>query len=491
MARFWQMVGVAVVGTVVAGWLPMPRSLTHDLPAQIRWASGLLGLAMGVGFLWFDRKLDLTGTWVRLPPWRRLVALFAVAGVLFLIRPRLHWGDSAALISALDGGVHRWNPRWLTSMVGLAYVFDPLRPLMSGTLFLTLAYIGLGCLDLVLFVATLRILSEGRRIPGVALLFAVSSPATLFLMSGYLEIYAMPQFGIVAFLWAAAAFSVRRPWMGFPSFGLVGGLASMLYVGNLILLPLGTALVGARLLSEPGQGWKARLRPAIEFGAGAFLGFYASLCLVIGEGLPGGRRMMAAVSSILSEPGLVLRNEAVAAVWYSPLLDSLTPTRVREYAEVWSLYGFFGLLFLLTLASMLIVDAPLRRWVLRAPADGFLPMLAGLITIHLLASYIKSRPMGWLDWDLFTYAVYPVNLLAACLLTRLQHVRIVGAVGRTFAICASVWCLMVYAYLNPVRPEWGLPLRKRASAFESYSPLSRVPPSDAESRGIRETSPFP
>ncbi len=470
----------------------MPRSLTHDLPAQIRWATGLVGLALGVGFLWFDRKLDLTGVWVRLPLWGRVVALAAFACVLFLIRPRLHWGDSAALVSALDGGVHRWNPRWLTGMVGLAYVFDPLRATMSGTLFLTLAYIGLGCLDLVLLMATLRIVSDGRKVPGAAVLFAIASPATLFLMSGYLEIYAMPQFGIVAFLWAAAAFSVRRPWMGFPSFGLVGGLATMLYVGNMILLPLGTALMGARLLAEFDQGWKARLRPAIEFGAGALLGLYASLCLVIGEFLPGVGRLVAAVSSILSEPGLVLRNEASGAAWYSPLADSLTPTRAREYAEVWSLYGFFGLLFLLTLASMLIVDTPLRRWALRASADGFLPMLAGLITTHLVASYFKSRPMGWRDWDLFTYAVYPVNLLAACLLMRLQQVPIVEAVGRTLSICGSVWCLMVYAYLNPVRPEWGgLPLRKRVSAFESYCPMSRVPASDAESRGIRETSPFP
>ena len=470
---------------VVAGWLPIPRSLTHDLPRQIRWLAAFVGLATGVGILWLDRRVDITGAWAKLPTWGRVAALSVLGGLLFLIRPRLHWGDSAALVSALDAGVHRWNPRWLTSMVGLAYAFDPLRPVMSATLFLTLAYIGLGLLDVVLLMATLRTVSEDGKVPFAAVLLVIASPATLFLMSGYLEIYAMPQFGIVAFLWAAAAFSVRRRFMGFPLFGLVCGLASMLYVGNLILLPLGTALVGARLLAEPSRDRKAQLRHGLGFGAGAFLGLYGSLALVIGEFLPGVRRVLAASGSILGETGVVLRHEATSTDWYAPLLDALTGTRLREFAEVWSLYGFFGVLFVLMLASVLVVDPASRAWAVRSSRNGFLPMLAVLVVTQLAVSFVKSRPMGWRDWDLFTYAAYPANLLAACLLLRLPRVPLVAAVGRTFSVCASVWCLMVYAYMNPVWPEWsGLPPRRRASAFESYRPMSRIPASDADARGF-------
>jgi hypothetical protein len=377
-------------------------------------------------------------------------------------------------------------------MVGLAYAFDPLRPVMSGTLFLTLAYIGLGCVEVALLMATLKIFGEGRKVPCAAVLLVLASPATLFLMSGYLEIYPMAQFGIVTFLWAAAAFAVRRRWMGYPLFGLVCGLTGMLYVGNLILLPLGAVLMGTRLVAEPAPHWKTRPRRGLGFGAGALLGLYSSLCLVIGESWPGVRRVVAAAMSILSDSALVLRHEATSAAWYAPLRDALTASRAREYCETWSLYGFFGLLFVVMVASALLVDPVACGRALRSVRNGFFLMLAGLVAAQLIASLVKTQPMGWRDWDLFTYAAYPVNLFAACLLVRLQHVPSLTAVGRTFSVCATVWCLMVYAYMNPVRPEWsGLPPGKRALAFESDYLMSRISASEAKARGIREVRPFP
>jgi hypothetical protein len=363
---------------------------------------------------------------------------------------------------------------------------------MSGTLFLTLAYIGLGCVEVALLMATLKVVSEGRKIPCAAVLLVLASPATLFLMSGYLEIYPMAQFGIVTFLWAAAAFAVRRRWMGYSLFGLVCGLTGMLYVGNLLLLPLGTALMGTRLIAEAVPHWKTQLRQGVGFGMGVLFGLYSSLCLVIGDAWPGVRRVVAAGVSILSDSALVLRHEATSTVWYAPLLDALTAHRAREYCETWSLYGFFGLLFVVMVASALLVDPVSCGRALRSVRDGFFLMLAGLVAAQLIASLVKTQPMGWRDWDLFTYAAYPVNLLAACLLMRLQHVPSMAMVGRTFSVCASVWCLMVYAYMNPVRPEWsGLPPGRRALAFESNHPMSRLSASEAEARGIREISPFP
>ena len=492
VARIHQVIGVGVVVVVVAGWLQVPKTL-HDLPQQIRWLAALVGLAMGLGLLWLDRRRDVAGAGANRLLWKRVAALAVVAGLLFLIRPRLHWGDSVALVSALDAGVHRWNPRWLTGMVGLAYAFDPLRPVMSGTLFLTLAYIGLGCVEIAMLVATLKVVGEGRKIPGAAVLLVLASPATLFLMSGYLEIYPMAQLGIVTFLWAAAAFADRRRWMGYPLFGLVCGLTGMLYVGNLILLPLGAVLMGTRLVAEPSTPhWKARLRHGLGFGAGALLGLYSSLSLVIGESWPGVRRVVAAGVSILSDSALVLRHEATSAAWYAPLLDALTAPRARQYCETWSLYGFFGLMFVAMVASALLVDPASCRRASRSVRNGFFVVLAGLVAAQLIASLVKTQPMGFRDWDLFTYAVYPVNLLAACLLVRLQHVPSLAAVGRTFSVCACVWCLMVYAYMNPVRPEWsGLPPGRRALAFESYHLMSRISAAEADERGIREVRPFP
>jgi hypothetical protein len=310
-------------------------------------------------------------------------------------------------------------------------------------------------------------------------------------MSGYLEIYAMAQFGIVAFLWAAAAFSARRRWMGFPLFGVVSGLAGMLYVGNLILLPLGAVLMAARLVAEPVTGWSARLRLALGFAAAECLGVYASFCLVMGEVPIGVSRLLAASVSILSDSATVFQREASSNVWYAPLLDALTATRVREYCETWSLYGCFGLFLVIMVASALLLDPAACSGALRQ-VGAFLPVLVVLVVTQQFASYVKTRPMGWWDWDLFTYAAYPLNLLAACLLARLQHFPSVAAVGRTFSVCASVFCLMICAYINPVVPQWsGLPPRKRALAFESYWPMPRIPASESEARGIREVYPFP
>jgi hypothetical protein len=340
--------------------------------------------------------------------------------------------------------------------------------------------------------ATLKVVSEGRKIPCAAVLLVLASPATLFLMSGYLEIYPMAQFGIVTFLWAAAAFAVRRRWMGYLLFGLVCGLTGMLYVGNLILLPLGAVLMGTRLIAEPAPYWKTQLRQGLGFGAGALLGLYSSFCLVIGESWPDVRRIVAAGVSVLSDSALVLRHEATSVAWHAPLLDALTASRAREYSEIWSLYGFFGLLFVVMVASALLVDPVSCGRALRSVRNGFFLVLVGLVAAQLIASFVKTQPMGWRDWDLFTYAVYPVNLLAASLLVRLQHVPSLAAVGRTFSVCASVWCLMVYAYMNPVRPEWsGMPPGRRALAFESNHPMSRISASEAEARGIREVHPFP
>jgi hypothetical protein len=489
LASGWQIACVAFVIAVALGWPAGPRSLTHDLPTNVRLAAAALGLVTGGGFLWLNFKFDLVALHHR-RLWVRILVLVTLAGSLFVVRPRLHWGDSAALVSALDGGVHRWNPRWSTSMVGLAYLFNPLRVVMSGTLFLTLVYIVLGCFIFTLFMATLRTVSDGEKIPGSAMLFVLASPATLFLMSGYLEIYAIPHFGVAAFLWAAATFSAGRRWMSPLLFGSITALASMLYVGNLILLPLSTVFIGMQLSAQHALS-RTLFRKLLGFATGAVVGVYFSLWLVIGGSLPSLPRVFTALAVLIREPIEVIRSEAGGTTWYAPLVAAQGVIRAREFADTWSLYGFFGLLFLLALVVFSIFDRQCRNATLAEAKTGFLPMLAALDTFYLAASYVKTRPMGWRDWDVLIYAAYPTNLLAACLLIRLQPGSI-GRLGRTLSLCASVWCSMVYAYLNPVRSEWsGLPARRRASAFEGYHLTQRIAPSEAADRGIRETDPFP
>jgi hypothetical protein len=165
---------------------------------------------------------------------------------------------------------------------------------------------------------------------------------------------------------------------------------------------------------------------------------------------------------------------------------------VREYCETWSLYGFFGLGFVAMVASALLLEPAVCGRALK-PARLFLPVLAGLVATQLLASYVKTRPMGWWDWDLFTYAAYPANLLAACLLVRLQHRAEPGGGRAHFRGLRDRLVPDGLRLHEPRLPrvEWsGLPPRKRALAFESYWPMPANPGLRGRSSRCSRGQPF-
>jgi hypothetical protein len=181
-----------------------PIASQSTFPWASAWAAAASGVCLAIFLDWLDRRLGLVNA---LRPHLKLACLgtVAISGILFYgLRARLHWGDSAMLVGSLDAGVHRWNPRWLTGMIGLAYAYDPLRGVLPATLFVTLVYVALGCAGLLLLASTLDTIAEKRPVPFRVMLLVLASPATLLLFSGYLEIYAVPHFGVILFLWAGA-----------------------------------------------------------------------------------------------------------------------------------------------------------------------------------------------------------------------------------------------------------------------------------------------
>jgi hypothetical protein len=361
-------------------------------------------------------------------------------------------------------------------MIGLAYAYDPIRALLSATLFVTLVYVGLGCAGLLLLASTLRTIAGERPVPFRAMLLVLASPATLLLFSGYLEIYAIPHFGLILFLWAGARFSFGHDRPGFGSFGLVTGFASLLYIGNLLLPAFGALLALARLAGTVARDTKLAARQFGRFTLGLAAAAYGSLCIVRGELILDAGRLVRALPWMLDVASDPLRMEATGASLRSVVPDALSLERARQWLETWSLYGHFGLLLAVAILLLCVTDDSLRRALLAECRRGYLPVVAGLAAVYLTVSYFKRPAMGFRDWDLFLYAAYPVNLLGAYLWLRLgSQAAAVARVAAVFTVCAAAWGAMAYAYVNPLRPEWdALPGRRRVSAFETYDVRQRV-----------------
>ena len=485
LASAWQILAVALVVGVLAGLLRVPRSLAVDLPLSIRWTAAASGVCLALLLDWLDRRLGLMNA---VTPHLKLACLgtVAISGVLFyVLRARLHWGDSAMLVGSLEAGVHRWNPRWLTGMIGLAYAYDPLRAVLPATLFVTLVYIGLGCAGLLLLASTLDTIAEKRPVPLRVMLLVLASPATLLLFSGYLEIYAVPQFGVILFLWASARMSFGHGRLGFGAFGLVTGFASLLYIGNLLLPAFGAMLSLARLSATQPLDPRLAVRQLGRFTLGLAAAAYGSLCFVRGELILDAGRLVRALPWMLDVATDVLRTEATGASLRSVVPDALSLTRARQWLETWSLYGYFGLMLAVAVLVLCVTDGSLRRALLAECRRGYLPILVGLAAVYLTVSYFKRPVMGFRDWDLFLYAAYPVNLIGAYLWLRLgSQAAAVGRMGAVFAVCAAAWGAMAYAYVNPLRPEWdALPGRRHVSAFETYDVMQRVAAPDLAAAG--------
>jgi hypothetical protein len=411
MAGAWQIVVVALVVGVLTGLLRVPRSLAVDLPLGIRWAAAASGVCLAILLDWLDRRLGLVNA---LRPHLKLACLgtVAIVGILFyVLRARLHWGDSAMLVGSLEAGVHRWNPRWLTGMIGLAHAYDPIRAVLPATLFITLVYIALGCAGVLLLASTLVTIADERPVPFRVMLLVLASPATLLLFSGYLEIYAVPHFGVILFLWAGARMSFGHGRLGFGTFGLVTGFASLLYIGNLLLPVLGVLLSLARLSATEQPDPRLAARQFGRFTLALAAAAYGSLCFVRGELILDAGRLRRAFPWMVDIASDVLRTEATGASLNSVVPDALSLARARQWLETWSLYGYFGLLLAIAVLVLSVTDGSLRRSLLAECRRGYLPLLAGLAAVYLTVSYVKRPVMGFRDWDLFLYAAYRVNLL--------------------------------------------------------------------------------
>jgi hypothetical protein len=109
--------------------------------------------------------------------------------------------------------------------------------------------------------------------------------------------------------------------LGFGTFGLVTGFASLLYIGNLLLPAFGAMLSLARLSATQPLDPRLAVRQFGRFTLGLAAAAYGSLCFVRGELILDAGRLVRALPWMLEVATDVLRTEATGAS-----LRSVVPT---------------------------------------------------------------------------------------------------------------------------------------------------------------------
>jgi len=443
-----------------------------------------MGLALA--FAWLHYRLHSRAA-ARLRSSSRLklaAPFFLLAGALVL-RPRLHWGDSDWLLVILSEHPATSVDRWLTTPLILDGLYRPVAWLWSPPTFLALFYAALGVVACLMIIDTVKRLICVKAASSSALLFVFSSFGTSVLLLGYFEVYTFVNALIVASLWAAVRFQQLPTPAWALAFGVTISLAALSYMGGVPLLVLSPIPVVYQLVMKA-NGRQKRLGIAAGFCLGLAIGCYLSAVVLAKETVSSPQ----AVWRVLWTQNLAnltrVAGDTNPMGWYLPWSELWQASHLLDMVDVWAIYGFFGLL----LVSAVFLAAPSRVF-RRVPgllsSDGVFTFLLILAGVYLYFMFTKRFVMGFKDWDLFSYSVYPINLFAV-------YLALGGASGATIPPRAELWLrhgaatwgLFTFLIMNPLAPRIDfLSPRHRFGVVQNYQLFGEFTMSD-HMRAIRD-----
>jgi len=413
------------------------------------------------------------------------MAPFLLFTAALLLRPRLHWGDSDWLLVILSEHPATSVDRWLTTPLILDGVYRQVAWLWSPPTFLALFNAALGMAACLMIVDTVRRLIPVQAEARSALLFVLSSFGTLVLLLGYFEVYTFTNALAIASLWTISRFQQLPTTAWSFAFGVTVSLAALSYMGGVPLLVLSPIPVVYQLMSKA-IGWRKRLAIGTGFALGLAAGCYLSAVLLAKEPVSSAQAMWGVLWTQNLAHLTRLAGDANPVGWYLPWSEVLRTSHLLDMVDVWAIYGFFGLLLL----AAVVVAAPVRligriRSLLKG--DGVFVFLLCLTGVYLYFMFTKRFVMGFKDWDLFSYCVYPINLFAVYLaFGSPSGAFITPRTEWWLRYGAMAWGLFTFLIMNPLTPRIDfLSPRHRHGVVQNYRLFGEFRMSD-HMRAIRD-----
>lgn len=286
------------------------------------------------------------------------------------------------------------------------------------------------------------------------------------LSSGYIEIYSMVLFSLVIFITASIRWLHDCKWMNSWIYGLTVALTSLVYLGCLFLLVIGGLVFVIKMFSKT-SGYKVVLLRVLQYGIGNFLGFYISAMILSGNWFIGFKRLFASYYELIK----ILTFDKLQGGREFAFAESFISDRALEVTDISHLYGIISFILFFCILSFITFNGNFRREIMQRVHTGIAILLLAITTFLGFFFYVKIPHLGFADWDVFMFLMYPMNFFAAYVICQGDLLNSFDKIGRKAIVFFKVvWLVFTFAYINPLQKRWNMiPEPKLFGVVYNYS----------------------
>jgi len=390
-----------------------------------------------------------------------------------MFRSRVHWGDAKWLLLIIEQQAFGVVDRWLSAPNLLVMGYGPLERLLSPTAYLTFVFIGMGVINIYLAYRTLgKFLYGQAKLLGMLILF--SAFGTFSMSAGYFEVYTVSNFALTIYLYLLFSFE-GKSFLSYAFFGFASGILSLIYMGTMMTVAFSGISITHFLLFQNRSGLLKKVGCAISFSLGAGFGLYGISLVLIKPQLLSPKASFDLVWQVYRLKTNVRLSNTMTS-WYLSIDEILSFQRLLEFVDCWLIYGVAGVTFLIGVLALNLLLMKTSFFKAQLTDSKLLTLLV-IVGFYIFFMFIKRPVLGFSDWDLFAYTVYPINLLGLVLFAILpiepsrKHKLLFMS-----AILSLGWFTVTFSMLNPLAPgALKLPKRMRADIFTSYQIFEAIP----------------
>jgi hypothetical protein len=241
----------------------------------------------------------------------------------------------------------------------------------------------------------------------VAYLLLFFSYPVITLFSGYLEIYSIAHLGLILFITLMIRLLKKPRRVDFFLFGLISSLCGLLYIGNIPLTVLWMIPLLFSIRREMSSGTRKIIHLMVSL-SGFVLGVYGSCWIRAGKIMWSIEEIAKTIETRVL-PLTKVRLDPSVQSWYLSAGEILSRDHLLEMVDIWMIYGVSGV-FLLIISVVVAMQGSIEDKRFKFLSDGIFVSLLCINVTYLCFMSIKRFVLGFADWDLFIYIVYPINL---------------------------------------------------------------------------------